>query len=163
MLIRMRWWRNKYHQRWFRWTSNSNQGSVSNINFLYPKRYNELFLCFSNNDVVDQVENILKGYTYSLRMKNMDILFAGDLDDYRYTGFYNKTTLTYGSQRYATWLRFFRGNFFRGAGPVTVIARDPGFRDVPYPDRIFIEQKTGKRKQSSCLILCGQAVGQKRS
>ena len=101
----------KYHQRWFRWTSNSNQGSVSNINFLYPKRYNELFLCFSNNDVVDQVENILKGYTYSLRMKNMDILFAGDLDDYRYTGFYNNTTLTYGSQRYATWLRFSGATF----------------------------------------------------
>ena len=41
----------------------SYQGGVSNINFLYPKRYNELFLCFSNNDVVDNVENILKGYS----------------------------------------------------------------------------------------------------
>ncbi len=66
-----------FHLRWFRWTGSSYQGGVSNINFLYPKRYNELFLCFSNNDVVDNVENILKGYSSALRMKNMDILFAG--------------------------------------------------------------------------------------
>lgn len=100
-----------FHLRWFRWTGNSNQGSVSNINFLYPKRYNELFLCFSNNDVVDNVENILKGYSSALRMKNMDVLFAGDMDDYRYTGFYNKTTLAYGAQRYATWLRLSGATF----------------------------------------------------
>lgn len=95
-----------FHKRWFKWTANSNQGSVSNINFLYPKRYNELFLCFSNNDVVDNVEKIFENYRYALQMKNMDVLFAGDMDDYRYTGFYNKTTLAYGAKRYATWLRF---------------------------------------------------------
>ena len=45
-----------FHLRWFRWTGSSYQGGVSNINFLYPKRYNELFLCFSNNDVVDDYQ-----------------------------------------------------------------------------------------------------------
>ena len=100
-----------FHLKWFRWTGSSYQGGVSNINFLYPKRYNELFLCISNNDVVDNVENILKGYSSALRMKNMDVLFAGDMDDYRYTGFYNKTTLAYGAQRYATWLRLSGATF----------------------------------------------------
>ena len=100
-----------FHLKWFRWTGSSYQGGVSNINFLYPKRYNELFLCFSNNDVVDNMENILKGYSSALRMKNMDVLFAGDMDDYRYTGFYNKTTLAYGAQRYATWLRLSGATF----------------------------------------------------
>lgn len=68
-----------FHLKRFRWTGSSYQGGVSNINFLYPKRYNELFLCFSNNDVVDNMENISsKGYSSALRRKNMDVLFAGD-------------------------------------------------------------------------------------
>lgn len=94
-----------FHLRWFPWTTGRNQGEVDNISYLYPKRYSELFLCFSDNKVVDNVEAILNGRQKALVMKNMSTLFLSDEDDYRYSGFYNKVTLEYGSGRYATWLR----------------------------------------------------------
>ncbi|MFR7877929.1 MAG: hypothetical protein ACLU4J_16900 [Butyricimonas paravirosa] len=100
-----------FHLKWFRWTGSSYQGGVSNINFLYPKRYNELFLCFSNNDVVDNMENILKGYSSTLRIRIWMFFLPGIWMIIVTRGLLQQATLAYGAQRYATWLRLSGATF----------------------------------------------------
>ncbi|WP_065219557.1 MULTISPECIES: RagB/SusD family nutrient uptake outer membrane protein [Butyricimonas] len=91
-----------FHTRnWFRWTSASYQGSISSVEYIHTKRPEEILLCFSNNNNYDQWEARIGTSNYMFRMKNIDHLFAGDEDDYRKVGWYNR----YGFQRYLTWIR----------------------------------------------------------
>lgn len=118
----------EYHKKnWFKWTSSSNQGGINNLDYIYIKRPEELLLTFSNNRNYDNYEK----YTLSsgsginrFRMNNMDILFKDDLDDFRYTGWYNR----YGLKRYLTWMRptgnsLNAQNITRNQGPLIPIIR----------------------------------------
>ncbi|WEK35037.1 MAG: RagB/SusD family nutrient uptake outer membrane protein [Candidatus Pseudobacter hemicellulosilyticus] len=90
---------------WFRWTSASYQGQITDVDFIHTKRPEELMLCFANNLNYVNIETTMDpnvGANY-WRMSSgyMNALFAGDLDDYRIVGWYNR----YNDQRYITWLR----------------------------------------------------------
>lgn len=92
----------KFHKRnWFKWTPALNQGQSSNLDVIHPKRPNELLLMFSNNKNYDNFYTHIGSSLTLFKMKKMDQLFEGDLDDYRYSGFYNR----YGVKRYLTWIR----------------------------------------------------------
>jgi pentatricopeptide repeat protein len=91
-----------FHTRnWFRWTSGSYQGLITDVDYIYPKRYDELYLAFANNQNYDIWEATLGTSAYYFRMKNMTELFLGDEDDYRLVGWYNR----YNDFRYLTWVR----------------------------------------------------------
>jgi pentatricopeptide repeat protein len=91
-----------YHTRnWFRWTSGSYQGQITDVDYIYVKRYEELFLAFANNQNYNNWEAALGTSNYYFRIKNTAELFDGDLDDYRLVGWYNR----HGDQRYLTWTR----------------------------------------------------------
>ena len=92
----------KFHQRnWFRWTSASYQGLISSVDYIHPKRPEEILMCFSNNDNYDNWESAIGTSNYMFRIKNATQLFEGDEDDYRKVGWYNR----YGYERYLTWIR----------------------------------------------------------
>lgn len=92
----------KYHKmQWFQWTPASNQGQSSDLDMIHPKRPGELLLMFSNNKNYDNFEAFTRNSFTRLRMNKIDELFEGDLDDFRYTGFYNR----YGFKRYLPWIR----------------------------------------------------------
>jgi hypothetical protein len=91
---------------WYPWTSSLYQGQITDVDYIYTKRPEELFLCFSNNrnyDNYDTVTVINRQDNLTLRMNDdyMQQLFEGDLDDYRIVGWYNR----YGDQHYLTWQR----------------------------------------------------------
>jgi len=74
---------------WFQWTSSSKQYSSNAVN-QYPKRFEELMLCFSNNDSYDNWEYFTNAGANYLTMNDTYVkaLFKGDEDDYRYKGMY---------------------------------------------------------------------------
>ncbi|MBO9633942.1 MAG: RagB/SusD family nutrient uptake outer membrane protein [Chitinophagaceae bacterium] len=93
-------------RNWFTWTSSIYQGQITDVDYIYPKRPEELVLSFANT----QSYNIYDNQTISSGIANqnfripsayMNKLFEGDLDDYRLVGWYNR----YGDQRYITWMR----------------------------------------------------------
>ena len=94
-----------YHKKnWFRWTATAYQGQISDVSYVHTKRPEEILLCFSNNKNYDNFESLIGGTNIqnnAFQMNNMDILFAGDLDDYRKVGWYNR----YNDKRYLTWIR----------------------------------------------------------
>lgn len=85
---------------WFTWTAASNQGSSTNIDNINTKRPLELLLAFANNRNYDNFDAVSSNVN-AFRMNAMDLLFANDLNDYRYVGWYNR----YGDLRYLTWTR----------------------------------------------------------
>jgi hypothetical protein len=94
-------------KNWFRWTSSSYQGQITDVDYIHTKRPDELLLCFSNNK---NYENWITGLApgggeggLNFRMNNnyMNELFKADLDDFRLVGWYNR----YNDQRYLTWSR----------------------------------------------------------
>ncbi|KIO44205.1 MULTISPECIES: RagB/SusD family nutrient uptake outer membrane protein [Sanguibacteroides] len=92
----------RFHQRnWFKWTSASYLGLITDKDYVYPKKPDEIFMAFSNNNNYDNWESTIGTSNYAFRMKNMTELFKGDEDDYRLVGYYNR----YGYQRYLTWIR----------------------------------------------------------
>lgn len=92
----------KFHTRnWFRWTSSTYQGAISSIEYIHPKRPEEILMTFSNNNNYDNWEAAVGTSNYYFRIKNTDDLFKGDEDDYRKVGWYNR----YGLQRFITWIR----------------------------------------------------------
>ncbi len=98
-----------FHKRnWFKWTPAMYQGQYNNIDNIHIKRPEEILLTFANNKSFDNFERYTNSGPegiYMFRMKEMDILFGNDKDDFRYTGWYNR----FGLKRYLTWLRP-RGN-----------------------------------------------------
>lgn len=90
---------------WFTWTSATYQGQITDVDYIYTKRPDELMLCFSNNNNYDNFEKTIDPTigTNAWRMSSAYVtaLFAGDLDDYRLVGWYNR----YNDQRYITWMR----------------------------------------------------------
>ncbi len=92
----------RFHTKnWFKWTSSSYQGAISSVEYIHPKRPEEIIMTFSNNNNYDNWESVLGNSNYYFRMKNMNDLFLNDEDDYRKVGWYNR----YGLQRYITWIR----------------------------------------------------------
>ena len=95
---------------YYRWTSSSYQYS-SNAASQYPKRYEELLLCFSNNDSYDNWEVYTTGSYVNCFVMNANYLtnlFAGDEDDNRLRGMYgtNGVTGRYGNnKRWLVWER----------------------------------------------------------
>ncbi|MDR0766145.1 MAG: RagB/SusD family nutrient uptake outer membrane protein [Odoribacteraceae bacterium] len=91
-----------FHTRnWFRWTSSVYQGQITDVDYIYVKRYDELFLAFANNKNYNNWEATLGTSSYYFRVKNTAELFRGDEDDFRLVGWYNR----YNDQRYITWVR----------------------------------------------------------
>lgn len=92
-----------YQKRnFYRWTTSSFQGQVADVDYIYTKRPEELLLTFSNNRNYDNYEATISGSSSAaFRMNAMDLLFTGDLDDFRRVGWYNR----YSDQRYLTWSR----------------------------------------------------------
>ncbi len=94
------------HKRnWFQWTSSIYQGQITDVDYIYTKRPDELLLTFSNAKNYDNWDNVFMNSPGSqfFRMNStyMNKLFESDLDDYRLVGWYNR----YGDQRYLTWSR----------------------------------------------------------
>ncbi|NML22284.1 RagB/SusD family nutrient uptake outer membrane protein [Pseudoflavitalea sp. G-6-1-2] len=95
------------HKRnWFTWTNSIYQGQITDVDYIYTKRPEELILSFSNG----QSYNTFDAQINSSGMANLNFrippaymnkLFEGDMDDYRIVGWYNR----YGDQRYITWMR----------------------------------------------------------
>jgi len=94
-------------RNWFQWTSSIYQGQITDVDYIYTKRPDELILAFSNSknyDNWDQIINSNGGQSQFFRMNDdyMSKLFEGDLDDFRYkAGWYNR----YNDFRYITWVR----------------------------------------------------------
>lgn len=86
---------------WFSWTSSVYQGAIDDVEFIHPKRPEEILLTFYNTNNYNNWETALAETIYYYRMKNMTDLFDGDEDDYRLVGWYNR----YGNARYLTWIR----------------------------------------------------------
>jgi len=118
----------RFHKRnWFRWTSSSYQGNISNVDYIYTKRPDELLLVLSNHKNYENYDKfMLESYygTSRFRMKKMELLFVGDLDDFRFSGWYNR----YGLKRYLTWQRpagtsYTAQNVAQNQGPLIPIIR----------------------------------------
>lgn len=94
-----------FHKRhWFKWTDPIYQGQINNVDWIHIKRPDELLLMFANNKNFGNIESYTSNSYYGIhrfRMKKIENLFQEDLDDFRYTGWYNQ----YGLKRYLTWLR----------------------------------------------------------
>jgi len=88
-------------RNWFAWTSSSYIGGISNVDYIYPKKRNEIIMAFFNVQNYDNWESTVGTSNYYFRMNGMDELFAGETGDYRYLGYYNR----YNAQRYLTWSR----------------------------------------------------------
>lgn len=85
---------------WFTWTNAVYQGVITDVNYVYTKRPEELLLTFSNNRNYDNFAAVTSIAT-AFQMNAMGLLFANDLNDYRYVGWYNR----HGDMRYLTWIR----------------------------------------------------------
>lgn len=116
-------------RNWFAWTSSIYQGQITDVDFIYTKRPDELVLAFSNSfnyDNYDAIINSNQGQSQFFRMNSgyMSKLFEGDLDDFRLVGWYNR----YNDQRYLTWQRP-RGNSYnaeqvlKSQGPLLPVIR----------------------------------------
>lgn len=93
-------------KNWFRWTNSFFQGQITDVDYIYTKRFDELLLSFSNANNYDNYEKAINaGGEGSIYFKMNDRyitkLFENDLDDYRMVGWYNR----YADQRYLTWAR----------------------------------------------------------
>lgn len=93
-------------RNWFTWTSSIYQGQITDVDYIYPKRPEELVLSFANSQSYNLYDNqtITSGIanqSFRIPPSYMNKLFEGDLDDYRLVGWYNR----YGDQRYITWMR----------------------------------------------------------
>ncbi|WP_127124777.1 RagB/SusD family nutrient uptake outer membrane protein [Pseudoflavitalea rhizosphaerae] len=93
-------------RNWFTWTSSSYQGQITDVDFIYPKRPEELVLSFSNTQNYNffdaQIQSSgIANQAYRIPPAYMNKLFEGDADDFRLVGWYNR----YGDQRYITWMR----------------------------------------------------------
>ena len=95
---------------WYRWTSSSYQYS-SNAASQYPKRFDELLLCFSNNNSYDNWEAYTTGSYANCFVMNANYLaslFKGDEDDYRLRGMYGTNGVTgryNNNKRWLVWER----------------------------------------------------------
>ncbi|HVW58534.1 MAG TPA: RagB/SusD family nutrient uptake outer membrane protein, partial [Puia sp.] len=93
-----------YNQKgWFPWMSSIYQGLISDPDYIYTKRPDEILLCFSNNKNYDNWDALLQTGNFFMTMNSnyMNKLFGADLDDYRLVGWFNR----YGDNRYLTWSR----------------------------------------------------------
>ena len=95
---------------WYSWTSSSYQYS-SNAASQYPKRFDELLLCFSNNNSYDNWEAYTTGSYAKCFVMNANYLaslFKGDEDDYRLRGMYGTNGVTgryNNNKRWLVWER----------------------------------------------------------
>ena len=87
--------------RWFQWTDSFYQGDIADVEYIHPKRPEEILLCFYNTKNYDNWEASLGNTSYYFRMKNMADLFQDDEDDFRLVGWYD----WYGNGLYLTWIR----------------------------------------------------------
>jgi hypothetical protein len=94
---------------WFTWTTAAQQGSsTSSNNSLYPKRPAELYFALSNSQNYNNWEAALGTNNSNFTMNELPTLFAGDLDDYRYVGFFARYDLPNTQTKnahYITWER----------------------------------------------------------
>lgn len=92
----------QFHKKnYFQWTKPSNLGQTTNIDYIYPKKPDEILMAFFNNNNYENWESEIGTDKNRFRMKNMTQLFRGDEDDYRLVGYFNR----YKQQRYLTWIR----------------------------------------------------------
>lgn len=96
------------------WTPAIYQGSINLVDLVHIKKIDELILAGHNVRNFDNWEAVTIPPS-AYQMKNMDILFQNDRDDYRYVGYYNR----YSDKRYLTWARP------RSNDATTVIAQGP--------------------------------------
>ena len=93
-------------RNWFTWTQSMNQGEITDVDFIFTKRPDELVLTFSNAKVYETIEKMFAQAgqgTQMLRLPDryIDKLFEGDFDDFRKVGWYDR----YNDKRYITWFR----------------------------------------------------------
>jgi hypothetical protein len=86
--------------RWFAWTSTSYQGAISMVDYISPKKPEEIYMAFSNTENYTFWTNLVSSSNYYFRMNNMADLFQGDMDDYRYVGYFNRYD---NDNRYVVW------------------------------------------------------------
>jgi len=95
------------HKRnWFTWTSSIYQGQITDVDYIYTKRPDEIVLSFANgqnynNYDAQTLSSGIANQFYRTPPSYMNKLFEGDLDDYRIVGWYNR----YADERYITWMR----------------------------------------------------------
>jgi pentatricopeptide repeat domain (PPR motif) len=115
---------------WFAWTNAIYQGQITDVDYIYTKRPDELMLCFSNgNNYNIYEEEIYAGggagsMSYMMNDAYIKKLFEGDLDDYRIVGWYNR----YNDMRYITWTRpkgtsYYADLVLQNQGPLLPVMR----------------------------------------
>lgn len=95
-----------YHKRnWFQWTQSIFQGQITDVDYIYTKRPDELLLTFSNGRNYDNYDKLFEGTAgaqyFRMQSDYITKLFGLDTDDFRLVGWYNR----YNDQRYITWIR----------------------------------------------------------
>lgn len=93
--------------KYYTWTSNSYQYHSSNPAYQFPKRFDELIICFSNSDSYDNWEAVTTGNANWFMMNEtfLQKLFEGDEDDYRLKGMYGTHGRYNENKRWLVWER----------------------------------------------------------
>jgi hypothetical protein len=119
-----------YQKRnWLQWTSSINQGQISDVDYIYTKRPDELLLTFSDANTYLNYENAMNlngvgSMSFTMNSTYVSELFQGDLDDYRLVGWYNR----YNDGRYLTWTKpkgnsYYAEQVLNGQGPLLPVMR----------------------------------------
>jgi starch-binding outer membrane protein, SusD/RagB family len=117
-------------KNWFQWTNAIYQGQITDVDYIYTKRPDELMLCFSNgNNYTIYEKEIFDGggagsVNYMMNDAYIQKLFEGDMDDYRIVGWYNR----YNDMRYLTWTRpkgtsYYAEQVLKDQGPLLPVMR----------------------------------------
>lgn len=113
--------------QWYDWTYSSYQYS-SNAASQYPKRFEELLLCFSNNNSYDNWEAYTSGGAVKYFVMNdtyLNTLFKGDEDDYRLRGMYGTNGVTGRYNNNKRWLVWERPQSISSSVPTAVSDQGP--------------------------------------
>lgn len=116
-------------RNWYQWTQSINQGQISDVDYIYTKRPDELMLTFSDANTYLYYETALNAngigsMAFSMNDTYVTELFQGDNDDYRKVGWYNR----YNDQRYLTWTKpkgnsYYAEQVLNGQGPLLPVMR----------------------------------------
>lgn len=91
-------------RNWFQWTASMNQGEITDPEYIFTKRPDEIVLSFSNAKNYENYESLMSqpgSQMFRLPDRYMEFLFDVDTDDFRKAGWYDR----YNDKRYLTWAR----------------------------------------------------------
>ena len=142
----------------FTWTGSYSQ---TNIDYLHPKRWQELLLAFYDRNNYDNYEkevalNGNNSWAPTFAMKNMNELFGTETNDYRYSGLYrNNVYVTY---RRTTSLSAMAQSIAEWQGPLQIVIRFPEMYHIMI-ECLIHEQKYGEARTLAAALRQARGTG----